>query len=85
MQHLDEVLTRLDNFNFKVKLEKCQFACETVKFLGHVISRDGIHPDPDKIAKIKDTPAPKNVTSLQRFLGLCNYYRKFVKDFAEIA
>jgi hypothetical protein len=85
LKHLDEVLTRLNKSNFKVKLEKCQFACETVKFLGHVISRDGIHPDPDKIAKIKDTPAPKNVTSLQRFLGLCNYYRKFVKDFAEIA
>jgi hypothetical protein len=54
-------------------------------FLGHIVSRQGISPDPSKIDKIKNFPIPKNLTELRGFLGLASYYRKFIKDFSRIA
>ena len=56
-----------------------------VKFLGHVISKDGVRPDPDKVSATKEYPVPSSVKDVRAFLGLANYYRKFVKDFAKIA
>ena len=69
----------------KLKPEKCQFAVQSVNYLGHVISKDGISVDLSKTEAVKSFPVPKNVTDVRAFLGLCNYYRKFVKDFAFIA
>ena len=57
---------------------------ENVDFLGHVVSRHGIKPDPKKILAVKKWPQPKNVKQMQSFLGFANYYRRFVKNFAEI-
>ena len=84
LQHIDDVLQRLDKSNFRIKLEKCQFAMETVKFLGHVVSKEGLKMDPEKVMKMRNSSKPRNIKELQRFLGLCNYYRKFVKNFAQI-
>ena len=56
-----------------------------VEYLGHIISKEGIKVNPDKISAVKDWEAPKNVKQVQSFLGFCNYYRKFVKDFSKIA
>ncbi len=54
-------------------------------YLGHVIDSFGISPDPDKIRQIKERADPKNVTDIRSFLGLANYYRKCVPNFAEIS
>ena len=69
----------------KIKLKKCHFCLPSLSFLGHVIGRSGIQPDPEKIAKVKNFPTPTNITQLRAALGLFGYYRKFVKDFGRHA
>ena len=56
-----------------------------MKLLGHVINREGIQPDDDKIVKVKDFPRPNTIRQLRKFLGLALYYRKFIKNFFSIA
>ena len=64
---------------------KCHFAFPKVKYLGHIVSREGIQPDLDKICAVKDFPVSTKVTDVRSFLGLRNYYRRFVKDFSKLA
>ena len=61
-----------------VKLSKCEFHKDSVAFLGHTISRQGIAPDPKKVQAVKDWPEPTNVKEVQAVLGFMNYYRKFI-------
>ena len=87
-EHLDnlhKVLKQLKQANLKVQPHKCQFLQQRVVFLGHVISPNGIAPDPDKTSKVKQWPIPSSKVEVQQFLGFSNYYRRFVKDFASIA
>jgi len=79
------VLQTLINNNLYAKLEKCEFDQNQVEFLGYILSGDGVSTDPKKIKSIEEWPRPENLKDVQRFIGLCNYYRRFVKDFAKIA
>jgi len=85
IERLDMVLTRLSNFNLKVRPEKCQLFKEKLRYLGHQISKDGILPNPDKTTAVLEWETPKTETELRGFLGLAGYYRRFVRDFAKIA
>ena len=85
LEHLRLVFDRFRDAGLKLKPKKCFFGKRNVKFLGHVISKEGVQPDPEKIKAIKEYPVPRKVKDVRAFLGLANYYRKFVKDFAKIA
>ena len=85
LHRLDEVLQRLRAANLKLKAAKCHFAQGEVNYLGHLISRSGIQVDPKKTTTIFDFPTPTDVKHLRQFLGLSNYYRKFIKNYASIA
>ena len=83
--HLRKIFEILRVANLKLKLTKCNFAQPSVKFLGHIVSKEGIKPDPNNIKVVRDFKTPTKVHDVQSWLGLANYYRKFVKNFSEIA
>ena len=85
MQRLDMVLTRLRKLNLKVAPEKCQFFYKQLRFLGHLVSEDGISPDPEKTRAVCKWNIPKSESELRSFLGLAGYYRRFISGFAKIA
>ena len=68
-----------------LKPSKCAFFQKEVRYLGHIISREGVATDPDKIAKVATWPVPTTKKETQQFLGFASYYRQFIKDFALIA
>lgn len=84
-RHVAQVLAALRAAGLKIRPDKCSFAQKEIKFLGHVVSADGVLPDPDKLRGVADFPAPRNVKEVQRFHGLCSYFRRFVPDFAVTA
>ena len=77
---LDEVLSRLEKYGVVVNQSKCEFRTSSVEYLGHRIDEDGLHPLKDKIAAIVDAPSPTNVSELRAYLGLINYYAKFMSN-----
>ncbi len=79
------VLERLKQAGLKLKTCKCNLLQRSVRFLGHVISAGHISVDPEKVRDVVEWPEPTNVTELRGFIGLCSYYRRFVKDFGKIA
>jgi len=81
--NLYDVLQTLRQNNIKLSREKCSFKKSSVKYLGHIISKDGISTDPEKIKAVKNWPQPKTMKELNRFLGFANYYRKFVKNYSD--
>ncbi len=85
LAHIDLVFARLRAANIKLKASKCHFAYPQVTYLGHIVSRHGIQPDPDKVSAVREFPIPKKVKDVRSFLGLANYYRRFIKNFAHIA
>ena len=84
LQHLEEVLKRLLSHGVRVNRSKCRFLQSSVSFLGHRIDAEGIHPLEEKLAAIIQAPAPQNVQELRSFLGLINYYGKFIPNAATI-
>ena len=82
---LRKVLDRLKDFNVGINLEKSRFFETKVEFLGHIISENSIAPSQVKIKALRDAPTPRNVTEVRAFIGLANYYRKFIKNFTELA
>lgn len=82
--NLEKVFKKLRESNFKIQMDKSEFLKLETAYLGHVISKDGIKPNPDKISAIKNYPLPNTRTEIKRFLGLLGYYRKFIPDFAKI-
>jgi hypothetical protein len=85
IQHVKEVMKRVRDANLKLKAEKCYFTAKELQFLGHVVGKDGVKPDPEKVDKMINYPELKNIRELQGILGLFSYYRRFIKDFAQIA
>ena len=84
LDRLEEVLKRLAQHGVKARKDKCRFLQDSVEFLGHMIDAKGIHTTPDKLQAIVDAPSPQNVTELRSFLGLLNYYGKFISQSATI-
>jgi len=80
-----EVLRRLEENDLFVKPEKYKWKVREVEFLGVVISPKGVEMQKKKVKGVLNWPAPRNVKEVQKFLGLANYYRRFIKDFAKIA
>ena len=83
--NLREVLDRLRNAKLKLSPKKCHLLKSTVTYLGHVINNGEIRPDPEKTKLIDTYPAPKNIKEVRSFVSLASYYRKFVRNFAQIA
>lgn len=83
-ERLMKVLDRLSQFGLKLSPSKCKFFQTAVKYLGHVISVDGVQPDPEKITAVHDWPVPKTVKELRAFLGFSGYYRRFVDGYSKI-
>ena len=79
---VEEVLKRLEKNNLYVKPEKCVWKVRKIRFLGMVIGPNGMEMEMEKVNGVLSWPEPKNVKNVRKFLGLANYYRRFIKDFA---
>ena len=85
LQRLERVFQKFEDSGLKLNSSKCCFFKKKIKYLGHVVSEDGIETDPEKIEKVEQWPLPKNVDDVRQFLGFAGYYRRFVKDFSKLA
>ncbi|GFT49814.1 retrovirus-related Pol polyprotein from transposon 412 [Trichonephila clavipes] len=85
LQNIRKVLSKLSDANLKLNPSKCKFFQKEVNYLGHIISAEGVRTDPEKVSAVKNWKRPKTLRELRSFLGLCTYYRKFVKGFSNIA
>ena len=87
-QHLERlkmVFHHLAEAGLKLKPSKCHFAKSEIRYLGHIVSRQGIQADPDKTSAMISFPVPSDIKELRQFLGLTNYYRRFIKGYSSIA
>ncbi|XP_056323408.1 uncharacterized protein K02A2.6-like [Danio aesculapii] len=84
LQHLDGTLKRLKEYGLRVRKDRCEFFQSAVEYLGHVIDASGLHTSPSKVKAIVEAPTPKNVTQLRSFLGLLNYYGRFIPNIATL-
>ena len=85
MQHLYKVLTEIRKAGLKIKPAKYQWFKTKLRYLRYIIFRKGIITDPNNIAKLQQMYPPRNVKDVQSFLGFCNFYKRFIQDFAHIA
>ncbi len=79
------MLQRLLENGLFVKTEKCVFHAQSVSFLGYIISSEGVRMDPDKVKAVVDWPSPDSLKALQRFLGFADFYRRFIRNFSQLA
>ena len=85
LMRLEEVLTRLSEFGLQLKAKKCTFMQTEVAFLGHIVGRTGLACDPEKLSAVRNWHEPNRVKAVRQFVGFVGYYRRFVKNFAELA
>ncbi len=83
-RHIKAVLEKIREANLKLKLSKCQWFQTELKFVGYLVGRNGIRPDPRNVEKIKNAEVPKNTTELRRFLGMAQYYRQYINGYADV-
>lgn len=79
------VMDRLKEANLKIQIDKCEFLKRETEFLGHVVTQNGIRPNPKKIECVLKYPIPQTPKQIKQFLGLSGYYRKFMRDYSKIA
>ena len=84
-KNLQLVFSTLEKANMKIQLDKCEFLQEEVEFLGYIVGKNGIRPNPKKLQAIADLQPPENLKDLRSFLGMSGYYRRFIKDYANLA
>ena len=84
IHNLEEVLARLKSHGIRVKSSKCLFFQESVEYLGHKITSEGLHTTTKKVDAIQLAPTPKNQQELRSFLGLLHYYGKFIPNLASL-
>lgn len=82
---LREVFQQLRNYNLKIEPDKCEFLKSELQYLGHIVTADGVKPDPEKTRAVSQFPIPKKAKDVKSFLGLVGYYRKFISEFSKIA
>lgn len=75
---------RLGEVGLKLSVVKCQICLPRVRYLGHIVSAEGVAPDPDKIEAVTSWPKPTNLKTLQSFLGFCGYYHRFIQNYSAI-
>ena len=85
LQHIQIIFDRIRQHGLKLKLKKCAFFQEETGYLGFVINKDDVKPDPDKVKAIRTLPEPKNVRETRGFIGMSSYYRRFIPNFPKIA
>ena len=83
--HLKQLFKRIEVVGLKLNPKKCSFACQRVEYLGHVITAQGLKPNPDRIEAVKQYKVPRDIHTVRQFLGLASFYRRFVPGFARIA
>ena len=84
-EHLRVVLQTLKEHKLYAKFSKCDFWLDKVTFLGHIISKNGLEVDPEKVEAVQKWKRPTTVTEIRSFLGLAGYYRKFIQNFSKLA
>nr|XP_055076377.1 uncharacterized protein K02A2.6-like [Misgurnus anguillicaudatus] len=84
LKTLDQVLTRLEEYGLRLQREKCEFFKQSLEYLGHYIDAAGLHKSSEKIKAIMEAPAPTNVSQLRSFLGMINYYGRFIPNLASL-
>ena len=85
LKRLEGVFKKLKDAGLKLKPSKCQLFKKSISYLGHVVSEEGVHTDPKKIETVRNWERPTNVHTVRQFLGLVNYYRRFIKDYSKVA
>src|SRR5262249_6822416 len=83
-QSMNQVLKILKENNLYLKTEKCKFNKQCLKYQCMIITPDKIKMDPSKLKGIQEWPTPKTVRDIQKFIGFCNFYRKFIKHYSNI-
>jgi len=84
-EHVKEILMALQEAQMILNIGKCEFFVSEVKFLGHIVSADGIRPDPENIANVVEWPVPKTITDVRGFNNLANHYARYIENFVELA
>ena len=85
LSHLRQRFVALRKANLELHPGKCAFGAQEVKYLGHLVTRAGIRGWPSKIKAIVEMPRPASAKEVQRFVGKCQYYRKFIPNFSQVA
>ena len=83
--HLKAVFQELGDNKLYVNGKKSEFYLQEIHYLGHIISKEGIRMDPEKLKIIEEWPQPRNLHELRSFIGMCSYYRRFIGKFSIIA